>query len=473
MRRTVVVFFALVGTGVAACSSDSQSPTDAGPFDAPASDRADAKDSAADQVQVADTGANDVVALTDAPIGFEVSPRLDGGGIDSRIVDSREISEANAIDSGAGFTGDAAGDRPRDWSSDGNASDTSPDASSSPDTAPSYEWLVPFAAGQSIRSLAQDSEAVYWAGFYGTVRGVYKVAKRGGTPILIAPTESIYVPEAVVVDSQYAYFTAPGPTANVERLFRAPSTPTALDGGGPTLLSTDLGNYPLVLDGGRLYYARYGSVDIGCYDTRTGTTTVITDHTAPSPTDPGCGMQIGYPGIIDLASDGTYLYYVTWQSYGGSIPSGSPLSYTGWFMRVPLAGGTPAILTPGSTSKCGASTIFNTWTNLVPSGGMLYWGANDGNHYYKMPSQGGPAETQVTYQNAGGRTIAVDGGNFYFWCQDALCRVPLAGGEPVALIPRGNWGDVGGDANLRGILVDDTSVYITLASGQAILKVAK
>lgn len=494
--RFVVVL--TIGAGIASasgCGSGTKSNTDASRPDGLVADsiRLASSGSGGDLATIdsalrdlaSDVPSANDLAIRDGGSAFDVaSAAFDGrdtlgsGQVDIALRDG--IHTVDTIVSDAGQARDLTDERAQDGSLD----TPTPDASAT-DAAPSFSWLVPYAEGQKLVSIAQDATSIYWAGWYQKVNGIYRVPKAGGAPSLVVSIDrDIYNPEVLVVDAGFVYFiTAPyGSTG--PRLFKAPVVASAPDGGSPaTLLVEGVGlQSPLIMSAGRLYYSNQGGVGIGSYDTKTGTTSDIVDSKLPSPTDTGCGMAIGHnAGIQSLASDGVDLFYYKWQSYGATVPLG-PLSYTGWIVRIPLTGGAQTLLTPGNAQECGTkatasttstgSPITNSTEVLRLSNSALYWGASDGSSYYKMSTQGGAATKFLSQPNSGTLTLAIDDPNAYFWCHDAVCRVPLTGGDPVPLLPRQNWGMQGGN-NRDDILVDDTSVYVAVAASQALVRMPK
>jgi hypothetical protein len=316
-------------------------------------------------------------------------------------------------------------------------------------------------------AIADDDAYVYWT----TSRPGYvmKVAKTGGTPVVVYNAGDVYL-DAIAVDATSVYFEQ---SFGIAHSFLKVPKDANVDAGNAQLLaqtSSASGLSDIAIDAKSLYYYNGGGIYSVPLDG--GTVTTVVDTTGASPVDPILGLAIGFPGVWGMISDGTTLYYTVGQSYGGAVASDSPLAYTGWLLSVPVVGGVPSILAPKKVIDANGDTyVDDDWVYPWVRDGFVYWRDHFSGNVYSESTQGGTPNLLASGPMNGGGTAVSDGVNVYYITSAGLMKVPVAGGNPVEVVHDG--GNYLFNTNRRPLLVDDTSVYVIAYAGHGILKVSK
>lgn len=316
-------------------------------------------------------------------------------------------------------------------------------------------------------AIADDDAYVYWT----TSRPGYvmKVAKTGGTPVVVYNAGDVYL-AAIVVDATSVYFEQFFATAC--SVLKIPKDANVDAGNAQPLAqySSTSSVFDIAIDAKSLYYYNGGGIYSVPLDG--GTVTTVVDTTGPSPVDPVVGLAIGFPGVWGIISDGTTLYYTVGQTYGGAVASDSPLAYTGWLLSVPVGGGVPSILAPKKVIDTNGDTyVDDDWVYPWVRDGFVYWRDHFSGNVYSESTQGGTPILLTSGPINGGGTAVSDGTNVYYTTPAGLMKVPVAGGNPVEVVHDG--GNYRFNTDGRPLLVDDTSVYVIAYAGHGILKVAK
>jgi hypothetical protein len=149
--------------------------------------------------------------------------------------------------------------------------------------------------------------------------------------------------------------------------------------------------------------------------------------------------------LYSLAIDGTNLYFA---------------SNVG-IMKLPLAGGTPALLVSGA---------YQPSLGIAVDGTRIAWSAFNGNAVYIAPLTGGSATVVASGQmQVGG--VAMDASYVYWATQGVLKRAPRAGGTATTLATQssGTYGPVVVDATRAYYATDTQVLSVPLAGGTPVV----
>jgi hypothetical protein len=136
---------------------------------------------------------------------------------------------------------------------------------------------------------------------------------------------------------------------------------------------------------------------------------------------------------------------MTSDTHDDAMPTGNAVLY-----RVPLAGGAPVVL----------ATALRDPFGLVTDSTSVYWTSWDGT-VKKMPLAGGAVTILATGQETPTH-LAINATDLYWGniSSGTLVKAPLAGGSPTVLH------DFGGPSQpIRGLVLDASNAYVTLAGG--------
>jgi hypothetical protein len=178
-------------------------------------------------------------------------------------------------------------------------------------------------------------------------------------------------------------------------------------------------------------------------------TTVVAAGTTQQPIEPGSGNEVNWQGTNGLMSDGTNLYY----NSGGHM------------MQVPVGGGVPRVLFRADPTAANNTGYVGPYSWPCVTGGFVYW--NQYGFIFKTPIDvGGTPTPVVVSQGSGGSGphTVTDGVHIYYLDEGSLKKVSINGGTPVRIAEPGGF---------TLFAIDDTSVYLTAANGNSIVKVPK
>lgn len=304
--------------------------------------------------------------------------------------------------------------------------------------------------------IAVDDAHIYWASpWVGSnpanplppASGMYlmRMPKGGGTVTAIyqSPTQNPIMRHVMALSntSVYVQIAVDVLTDSVMKVAKDGSSAVQL------ALTGKRGGAAMATDSQRIYWEG-GSAGIESVPLDGGPITPVVDR-ALKPIEPGSGNEVPWQGITGLMSDGTNLYY---QS-GGHL------------MQVPVGGGVPRILfrwDPTAAKNTGYVSSFS-WPCVT--GGFVYW--NQYGFIFKTPIGGGGTPTPVVVSPGtpmSGPQTVTDGVHIYYLDEGRLKKVAISGGTPVTIAEPGGF---------VGFAIDDTSVYLTAASGNSIVKVPK
>jgi hypothetical protein len=250
-------------------------------------------------------------------------------------------------------------------------------------------------------TVAVDALNVYWA------QG-HEVLGRpltGGSPVVIADRQSL--PHGLAVDGTFIYWlTTDG------SLMKAPIAGGAWTelATGPVMPLFGTSDRGLVLDGDNVYWVNCatGQSDgqVLKVSKNGGKITVLAD---------------GEFHPLAIAVDANNVYYTTvgWGFHDYPVAVGRVL-------KVPVTGGTPTVIASGQSSP----------NALAVDSNSVYWANYFGNSIMKAPLNGGAPVTLATVRGTP-QDLVLDSAYLY-WLQgfvndDAVLRIPLAGGDAVAL----------------------------------------
>jgi hypothetical protein len=273
-------------------------------------------------------------------------------------------------------------------------------------------------------SLALDSTFLYFS----TSSAVERIALTGGTPSTVA--SGMHGP--IALDASHVYgFDATG-------IVSAPQS-----GGTPTLVQKTLGTH-VAVDSTHLYFHDYYGERVNgdnyhqsIFSLNLATGTVLDVATQQFVTGPFVG-------------DDTHLYWFSDNQPNGEVR----------LMSLAKSGGPPTILahgsggTPDGPAFDGKDLYWTTWggwTTPVPPATLQ-----------ALPAIGGTASLLASPSQPG--DLAVDASHVYFAdSNDAIMKVPKAGGAPTVLIGRLNrpFAIVLGDSNVYWINAGDGTIATT------------
>jgi hypothetical protein len=213
------------------------------------------------------------------------------------------------------------------------------------------------------------------------------------------------LPTFMAVDATQLYWTVRGTPAPYDSQGGVWKVPLA--GGSPVTLFTGYVAGPLAIDASSIYWA---TGDIGAPPPWPFPPPSTTLCKVPLAGGTPAVVTSGWNAISAIAVDETSVYL---------LDAGPAQSGHGTVAKVPLGGGAPVTLATGQTFLMGPGTDSNWGIALAVDASSVYWGT---------------AGTQAENYSDG-----------------AVMKVPLTGGPPVTVAL--------GQISVSGLAVDETSVY--------------
>jgi hypothetical protein len=306
--------------------------------------------------------------------------------------------------------------------------------------------------------LAINSGTVFWTETvccgYGQTGSIKEVPVTGGTVTVLV--DGVDAPGAVALDMSNVYWTEGGPTGLIEGFGRIAKVP--IGGGVSTTVVSGISSdsAPLAIDGTNVYIA--DKFTIKKVPINGGIVEKVT---------------IAYDSVADIATDGTYVYWLEgpfsnvrkFPINGGSVtalangsgPAGKIVVSNGivyWMegfdtiKKVPAAGGDTVTVSSGLPFL----------SDFVVDGSNVYFSEQDSGNINSVPVGGGTISTLASGQRYSYNILAVDSGNLYWIDQVEIGKVPVSGGDVTFIVPDGLVSD---PTFPNSIAVDGTSVYWT------------
>ncbi len=299
--------------------------------------------------------------------------------------------------------------------------------------------------------IALDASFVYWVNVGGTVK---KVAKEGGTPIVIASGQ--VSPTSIAIDANDVYWTNSGTsscssvtgacTSNADGTIMsvplAGGTPTVVAGGQRTPVS-------IAVDAVNAYFVDEGTGVYNSPDTDGSVMKVPIGGGTPTALATG----LSYPGA--LAIDATSVYWTVLNP-----------DLTGTLMKVAIAGGAVTTLATGWWGweiQTGDGTIPQL---IAADGTSVYWVTGNINgakaQIMKVATSGGPTTSLSSIQSEF-TTLALDATHLYWTDGGNFLSLLTAGGVPTTFAT--------GEAPQEpgGLALDATNVYWTDGISQKVM----
>jgi hypothetical protein len=353
--------------------------------------------------------------------------------------------------SGSGLDGSFAGDSGGDGGvSSGNDSGAASGDAGCPPCGPcsgtSTHPVTDIAPAMYPTSVAVDATSVYWIAGPGSNGTIEKAPLGGGNPATLVTTSE--QPHGLVLDAAHLYWT----TQIDGAVHRA-----ALDGSNPAVLSSQSGWFPyaIALGGGTVYWSWGGQT---------------------SPPNGGIMASTGVGATFTLVSgvwpnglgvDATGVYFLTFPTSPTAPALTKSLANT--LARVPLAGGTPAVLVSGLDLYARQGPLGSL--QVVVDASQVFFADNGGMRRLDLAAN----VATVLSPQAPPTSFAVDANNVYgvFACEGVntgwentwVAVLPRAGGSWTPLVTAAPY------EYYSSIAVDGASIYWTTSTG--IKKVAK
>ena len=287
-------------------------------------------------------------------------------------------------------------------------------------------------------------------------KGTIKVIDvNGGAPLTVKM--DIESPVNISVDTSKLYWVEGGPIGGIEGFGGIKSM--ALGGGGETSRVESVSGRSLPFDVG---------------DTHVYFADGFTVKRVPISGGPFERVAIGDFKISDVATDGTYVYWVEdpLATVRKVLPQGGPITtlasgsgpagamrldstHVYWMdhvdtiKRVPKIGGSVATV---------VGPVAGLLTDFVVNGSNVFFSEWDGARIRQTPVSGGAITTLESRVPDQTRRLATDGQSIYWIDQIDVGKVPIGGGSPDFFVLGGIVSD---PFVASGIAVDQTSVYWT------------